>query len=134
MVAAPSRCGLPSPRSKHDRELSLRRAAVRVLSTSPARFGPHRRAVRLAQRAGRHDGEPYDGASNRAGSSVGGCAVIEFSFHDGTYTGTGPGGREWRITRALVGWQLEFRDPGDQAATYAGTHASVFAAQTEAGQ
>ena len=60
--------------------------------------------------------------------------MIEFAFAEGTYTGVGDTGRQWRITRALVGWQLEFRDPGDQTATYAGTHVSVFAAQTEAGR
>jgi len=60
--------------------------------------------------------------------------VIEFSFHEGTYTGVGGDGRRWRITRAVVGWRLEFRDPGDRASTYAGTHASDFAAQTEAGR
>ena len=63
-----------------------------------------------------------------------GGEVIEFSFHEGTYTGVGRDGRRWRITRAVVGWRLEFRDPGDRASTYAGTHASVFAAQTEAGR
>lgn len=60
--------------------------------------------------------------------------VIEFSFYQGIYTGIGREGRHWRITRAVVGWRLEFRDPGDRTSTYAGTHASVFAAQTEAGR
>ncbi len=60
--------------------------------------------------------------------------MIEFTFHKGTYTGTGQAGRQWRITRAVVGWHMEFNDPGDVSATYAGTYATIFAAQTEAGQ
>jgi hypothetical protein len=60
--------------------------------------------------------------------------VIEFAFHEGSYTGTGESGRQWRINRAAVGWQLEFRDPGDVTSTRAGTFASIFAAQTEAGR
>jgi hypothetical protein len=60
--------------------------------------------------------------------------VIEFTFHEGTYTATGQTGRQWRITRAVAGWQLEFRDPGDLTSTRAGTFATIFAAQTEAGQ
>jgi len=62
------------------------------------------------------------------------CSVIEFVFREDAYTATGRAGRRWRITRRPVGWQLEFRDPGDKTFTYAGTHATVFAAQTEAGR
>jgi hypothetical protein len=58
--------------------------------------------------------------------------VITFvNFHE-TYSGTGNGGRTWVITPHLTGWRLEFRDPGDAEATYAGTHPTVRAAQTEA--
>ena len=60
--------------------------------------------------------------------------MIEFFFHDSVYTGTGLAGRRWRITRAPAGWRLEFRDPGDEAFTYAATHATIFAAQSEAGR
>lgn len=56
---------------------------------------------------------------------------IDFHEEDGVYTGSG-NGRRWRITRAFTGWRLEFIDPGDTAATYAGLHASVAAAQAEA--
>lgn len=52
----------------------------------------------------------------------------------GGFTGTGPDGREWRIARAVTGWRLEFRDHGDTVATYAGVHASLSAARTEAGR
>ena len=65
---------------------------------------------------------------------VGGCSLIEFVFHEDAYTGTGRAGRRWRISRAPAGWRLEFRDPGDNTFTYAATHATVFAAQTEAGR
>ncbi len=60
------------------------------------------------------------------------AAVIDFSNHDGTYVGTGPAGRRWRITTVFTGWRLEFRDPGDMTGTYAGTHATLSAAQREA--
>lgn len=48
------------------------------------------------------------------------------------YTGTSRGGREWRITKSLTGWRLEFRDAGDREPTYAGNHASLAAAKAEA--
>lgn len=57
---------------------------------------------------------------------------IQFVEDNGIYTGTGPGGRCWKITPVFTGWRLEFRDPGDTTATYAGVHRSVEAAQTEA--
>jgi hypothetical protein len=63
---------------------------------------------------------------------AGQASVIDFSNYDGTYSGTGPGGRRWRITTAFTGWRLEFRDPGDLTGTYAGTHATLAAAKTEA--
>jgi hypothetical protein len=59
-------------------------------------------------------------------------ALIEFGWHEGTYTGTDQGGRQWRISCVFTGWRLEFRDEGDVAATYAGVHRSVEAAQVEA--
>lgn len=45
---------------------------------------------------------------------------------------TGPRGRCWHISKVLAGWRLDFRDPGDNASTYAGTHASVDRAKREA--
>jgi hypothetical protein len=58
--------------------------------------------------------------------------IIEFVERDGMFTGSGPGGRRWRISPVFTGWRLEFRDEGDTAATYAGIHGSVAAAQAEA--
>jgi hypothetical protein len=57
---------------------------------------------------------------------------LQFAEEHGTYTGTSRGGRRWRISRVFTGWRLEFRDDGDLAATYAGVHRSVEAAQAEA--
>ena len=57
---------------------------------------------------------------------------IQFAEERGTYTGSGPGGRRWRISRVFTGWRLEFRDDGDTTATYAGVHRSVDAAKEEA--
>lgn len=58
--------------------------------------------------------------------------TVEFQDHDGAHTGVDRSGRAWRITRSLTGWRLEFRDLGDTRATYAGNHASLAAAKTEA--
>lgn len=58
--------------------------------------------------------------------------MIEFHNYDGTYSGLGAHARMWRITPSLTGWRLEFRDPGDKDATYAGTHRTLVAAQKEA--
>jgi len=57
---------------------------------------------------------------------------IEFAEHLGVYTGTDPGGRQWRITEVRTGWRMEFQDRGDLAPTNAGVHRSVGAAQAEA--
>jgi hypothetical protein len=57
---------------------------------------------------------------------------IEFQETAGEFRGTGSSGREWRISRALTGWRLEFTDPGDLAATFAGVHSTLSAAKTEA--
>lgn len=57
---------------------------------------------------------------------------VQFAEDHGIYTGTGRGGRRWRISRVFTGWRLEFRDEGDATATYAGVHRSVEAAQAEA--
>lgn len=59
---------------------------------------------------------------------------VDFSDYDGTYSGIGLKGRRWRITQTFTGWRLEFRDPGDVTATYAGTHATVALAKREAGR
>jgi hypothetical protein len=58
--------------------------------------------------------------------------VIHFVEDEGVYTGASSGGRCWRISHVLTGWRLEFRDYGDTAATFAGVHQSVGAAQVEA--
>lgn len=68
--------------------------------------------------------------SARPGKGLG--VDIEFTEERGGFTGTGKDGREWRITRTVTGWRLEFRDHGDTVATYAGVHASLSAARTEA--
>jgi hypothetical protein len=57
---------------------------------------------------------------------------IDFQETRGVFRGTGSFGREWRITRALTGWRLEFTDPGDTLPTFAGVHVTVSAAQAEA--
>jgi hypothetical protein len=49
-----------------------------------------------------------------------------------TQSGTSLGGREWAITAIPAGWRLEFRDPGDEAWTYAGTFGSAENARLEA--
>jgi hypothetical protein len=59
-------------------------------------------------------------------------ANIVFEEHAGSHAGTRGDGREWRITAAFTGWRLEFRDAGDVAATYAGTHPTLEAAMAEA--
>jgi hypothetical protein len=58
--------------------------------------------------------------------------VVQFNYYDGTYSGEGAGRRMWRITPTLTGWHLEFRDPGDTAATNVGRHRTLVAAQNEA--
>ena len=58
--------------------------------------------------------------------------LINFDKFQGTYSGTGLHGRLWRIRRVPTGWRLEFIDPGDGTATYAGTYSSVDAAQGHA--
>jgi hypothetical protein len=72
---------------------------------------------------------PPNGGRNESTRSY---YLIEFVHRNGTYTGVGPGEREWSISSSLTGWRLEFRDPGDEVATYAGTHGSLAAAQREA--
>lgn len=58
--------------------------------------------------------------------------AIQFVEERGAYTGCGPAGRRWRISRVFTGWRLEFRDDGDITATYAGVYRSVEAAKAEA--
>jgi len=57
---------------------------------------------------------------------------IDFSDYQGTHSGLGENHRMWRITPCYTGWRLEFRDPGDVTATYAGTHATLAGAKNEA--
>jgi hypothetical protein len=59
--------------------------------------------------------------------------AIEFRNDEhGTYSGVSEGDRQWRILPIVTGWRLEFRDPGDQEATYAGSHRTLHAARSEA--
>lgn len=57
---------------------------------------------------------------------------VEFQDNDGIFTSSSGTGRQWRITRTVTGWRLEFRDAGDTSATYAGNHPSLEAAKAEA--
>lgn len=57
---------------------------------------------------------------------------VVFRERDGVVIGVGDGGRRWRVTRAVCGWRLDFRDTGDVRATYAGTFGSLAAALDEA--
>jgi hypothetical protein len=57
---------------------------------------------------------------------------IDLQEVDCVYLGAGTIGRQWRITRAVAGWRLDFTDPGDTTPTNAGLHGSVAAARTEA--
>lgn len=59
---------------------------------------------------------------------------IAFTEGPDGYRGTGARAREWHITRALTGWRLEFTDPQDDAATFAGVHRTLAEAQMEAGR
>ena len=58
---------------------------------------------------------------------------VEFHEDAGVFTGTARG-RQWRITQSRTGWRLEFRDKGDTKSTYAGNHATLMNAMTEAGR
>lgn len=58
--------------------------------------------------------------------------VIVFGGGPSAYHGVGLRGREWSISPSLTGWLLQFRDPGDNAWTYAGTHATLQHARVEA--
>lgn len=58
---------------------------------------------------------------------------VDFTEHDdGTMVGTGGRGRQWRVLKTVSGWRLEFRDEGDDVATYAGTHRSLESAMSQA--
>lgn len=58
--------------------------------------------------------------------------MIEFHNYDGTYSGVDADARMWRISPNFMGWELEFRDPGDRHATIVGTHRTLVEAQREA--
>ena len=58
--------------------------------------------------------------------------VIVFTGGPAGYHGTGLRGREWSIAPSMTGWLLRFRDPGDDAWTYAGTHPTLQHARAEA--
>lgn len=57
---------------------------------------------------------------------------ISFIEAENGFWGVGPQQRCWHITRAVTGWRLEFLDPEDEVATYAGTHATLDVAKREA--
>ena len=59
---------------------------------------------------------------------------IEFAEDEAGFRGTGANGRCWRLSRAVAGWRLEFRDPGDDEPTYAGTFGTKERAMGEAGR
>jgi hypothetical protein len=59
-------------------------------------------------------------------------STISFVRDKNVYSGDGLHGRRWRITRAVVGWRLEFQDPGDETFTFAGIHATLALARREA--
>jgi hypothetical protein len=74
---------------------------------------------------------PLTSSSANAGSPA--AEVVEFAYDGlGTYSGVGPGDRQWQIVPIVTGWRLEFRDPGDHVATYAGSHKTLNAARAEA--
>lgn len=57
---------------------------------------------------------------------------VVFQEYNEAWVGIVEGGRRWRVTQSATGWRLEFRDAGDRAATYAGTHFSLESAMAEA--
>ena len=58
---------------------------------------------------------------------------ISFIQDSTGFWGTGSGQRRWHISKAVAGWRLEFKDPGDEAFTFAGIHGSIALAKHEAG-
>jgi hypothetical protein len=90
-------------------------------------------------RAERHYrvGQKMTSTDNRRASSGRSASTTlphpnEFVLRDGGYAGSGPRDRRWRITSVVTGWRLDFIDPGDATATYAGTYGSLDAAEREA--
>lgn len=57
---------------------------------------------------------------------------IDFQSQHGVMIGLDDNNREWRVAKVVTGWRLEFRDEGDELATYAGTHPTVERAIEEA--
>lgn len=57
---------------------------------------------------------------------------VDFHEQNGVMIGTDDRGRQWRVVQAVTGWRLEFRDAGDPAPTYAGTHRDLERAMHEA--
>ncbi len=90
---------------------------------------PH--PVAPSYRLGGRRAEPKAGAPAGRDATAG-TTTIDFQQEGGVYTGHAAGGRQWRITRVVTGWHLEFRDTGDTVATNAGVHGSVQAAMAEA--
>jgi hypothetical protein len=81
----------------------------------------------------RHSGSGRKAQLHSPDTTPGGAKhLIDFTNYDGSYSGAGRGQRMWRILPTLTGWRLEFRDPGDRAATYAGTFGTLHAAKREA--
>jgi len=71
---------------------------------------------------------PHTGSKSPAAQ----VARVVFTEVRGTLSGTGHTGRRWQVLPVRTGWRLEFRDPGDGIATYAGTYATPAAAQRAA--
>lgn len=62
----------------------------------------------------------------------GGAQMSVVDGFDDVHVLIGVRGRHWQVEKAVTGWRLEFRDSGDDHATYAGTHVSLQAALAEA--
>lgn len=70
--------------------------------------------------------------SGTAGAPARADDPLAFTEQSDGYWGTGTRGRRWHISKVVTGWRLDFRDPGDEASTYAGIHATVDVAKREA--
>jgi hypothetical protein len=57
---------------------------------------------------------------------------ITFVADETGYRSVGVSGRSWSVLRVITGWRLEFRDPGDDAPTYAGMFGTAERAMQEA--
>ena len=98
--------------------------------------GQQRRRSSPGSEGWRHDGRQIlataGGKASRRGRRRGSRMNVVFGERDGVVVGVSESGRRWRVTRAVCGWRLDFRDTGDVRATYAGTFGSLAAAINEA--